>query len=117
MNKSYLLQFKDVYFSYGEEKILNKCSFQAHQNDHIVLKGTSGSGKSTIMKLILGFLKPDTGIINFSNNEQDHSTDIRAFTSCLPQELNVGEGTLAEVLDYPFRFAVNKVNKPDKKNN
>ncbi|QDP71226.1 ABC transporter ATP-binding protein [Legionella israelensis] len=113
MNESLVLQFEDVSFSFGEKSVLSHYSFTAHQNDHIVIKGRSGGGKTTILKLILGFLKPEQGFIRFYQDDKDKTTAIRRFTSWLPQELNIGEGTVQQILNYPFRFAVNKDHQSD----
>lgn len=86
--------------------MLEKFSFEAKPGKHTVLKGESGSGKSTIFKLLLGFLTPVNGSITFENNGSSHS--IRRHTAWLPQDLNLGTGIVSEVMAKPFEFAANK---------
>lgn len=114
MNERSELEFKNVCFSYDDERILTNFSFSVQKQTHVVLKGASGGGKSTILKLILGFLKPNKGEIRFYKNEEDQTANIRSYTSWLPQDLSIGVGTVADVLSYPFRFAINTTSKPDK---
>jgi len=57
------IEFKDVYLSFDETPILNGISFTVRRGETQVILGRSGGGKSTIIRLILGLLKPDSGKI------------------------------------------------------
>lgn len=62
--KSYDIEFKDVTFAYEESKnVLNNISFKANENELTAIVGNSGSGKSTITKLIAGFWNVSNGEI------------------------------------------------------
>ncbi|HGD9417097.1 TPA: ABC transporter ATP-binding protein [Streptococcus agalactiae] len=62
--KSYDVEFKDVTFAYKESKnVLNNISFKANENELTAIVGNSGSGKSTITKLIAGFWNVSNGEI------------------------------------------------------
>ena len=62
--KSYDVEFKDVTFAYEESKnVLNNISFRANENELTAIVGNSGSGKSTITKLIAGFWNVSNGEI------------------------------------------------------
>ncbi|HFZ7256618.1 TPA: ABC transporter ATP-binding protein [Streptococcus agalactiae] len=62
--KSYDVEFKDVTFAYEESKnVLNNISFKANENELAAIVGNSGSGKSTITKLIAGFWNVSNGEI------------------------------------------------------
>ena len=62
--KSYDVEFKDVTFAYEESKnVLNNISFKAYENELTAIVGNSGSGKSTITKLIAGFWNVSNGEI------------------------------------------------------
>lgn len=111
-NKSYI-SFDKVSFGFNDEVILENFCFEATEGRHTVLKGESGSGKSTILKLVLGFLKPDSGLVRFDDQEL-HPQKIRKETAWLPQDLNLGEGSLEEVMKKLFTFRVNRSQtKPD----
>ena len=55
--------FSDVSFAYGTKEILDKASFVINKDDHVIISGASGTGKSTIFKLISKELRPDDGDI------------------------------------------------------
>jgi phospholipid/cholesterol/gamma-HCH transport system ATP-binding protein len=55
--------FDHVSFAFGEHVVLRDVSFTLATGGTTMLLGASGSGKSVLLKLILGFLRPDTGAI------------------------------------------------------
>lgn len=64
--------FSDVSFAYGTKEILDKASFTINKNDHLIISGASGTGKSTIFKLITKELSPSGGdIFIMDNNIKD----------------------------------------------
>jgi len=109
-----VLEGRNIYFTYGDEVIFNDFSFDLKKGEKLVLKGESGSGKSTLFRLILGFEQPDRGSFIFNNSELT-SKNIHAFrkkTSWLPQDLNVGTGSVKEVILYPFQLKANSTKQP-----
>lgn len=63
------IEFRDVYLSFDERTILNGISFIVRRGETKLFLGRSGGGKSTIIKLILGLLKPDSGQIFIDGEE------------------------------------------------
>lgn len=57
------IEFENISFAYEDTKILNNVSLTIPQGKKIVIAGQSGSGKSTIVNLLLRFWQPDTGEI------------------------------------------------------
>jgi len=57
------VEFRNVSFSYDDKRVLNDLSFKLAQGEIKIILSGSGGGKSTILKLILGLLKPDKGQI------------------------------------------------------
>lgn len=57
------VEFRNVHFSYGDNKVLDDVSFTLLQGSIKIVLSGSGGGKSTILELILGLLKPDAGQI------------------------------------------------------
>ena len=56
-----LVSLKEVYKSYGAEKILSGASFVLNDGDRAGLIGVNGSGKSTLLRIISGRTAPDSG--------------------------------------------------------
>src|SRR5437588_325910 len=57
------VEFRNVSFSYDDKRVLNDLSFKLAQGEIKIILSGSGGGKTTILKLILGLSKPDTGQI------------------------------------------------------
>jgi phospholipid/cholesterol/gamma-HCH transport system ATP-binding protein len=57
------VEFRHVTFAYGDQIILNNISFRVMRGELLIVLSASGGGKSTILKLTLGLMKPDEGRI------------------------------------------------------
>ena len=58
-----MIEFRGVYKQFDEEPVLKNVSFKIDSGETKIILGASGSGKSTILKLILGLIRPDDGQI------------------------------------------------------
>jgi phospholipid/cholesterol/gamma-HCH transport system ATP-binding protein len=58
-----MIEFKNVTKSFNDEIVLKNISFRISDGETKIILGASGSGKSTILKLILGLIKPESGQI------------------------------------------------------
>ena len=61
--ENFNIEFENVTFSYNENKVLENVSFSLDEKKSYALVGHSGSGKSTIAKILSGFYKVDSGVI------------------------------------------------------
>ena len=57
------IEFRNVHLAFDEKVILNGVNFIVNKGETKIILGRSGSGKSTIIRLVLGLLKPDSGEI------------------------------------------------------
>lgn len=73
--ENYNIIFENVSFGYTDKKIINDLSFSLEENKSYALVGSSGSGKSTIAKLISGFYKVDGGVIKIGDKSISSYTE------------------------------------------
>jgi len=66
---SHIVELRDVHVQFDEKKVLGGLSLKVEPEDRLVIMGQSGSGKSTILRLILGILQPTSGSIFFKQFE------------------------------------------------
>ncbi len=75
--EKYDVEFKNVFFDYGEKEILKDISFKISEGSKLGIIGASGGGKTTIAKLIIKFLKAKSGEIKIGGiniNDIDSTT-------------------------------------------
>lgn len=106
----YAVVFEHVYFRYpgSQEWALKDVSFRIKANECIALVGRNGSGKTTIVKLILGLYKPTKGRILYKRWERDPNSNARwqktgvvfqdfcRFLLTLGENIEVGNAALAD---------------------
>lgn len=106
-----MIEFDHVRFSYGAREVLREVSFSIHFHERVAILGGSGDGKTTILKLILGLLRPDSGRIlvdgeDISSKTENDLREIRMKFSIVFQEgalfdsLNVKENVAFALREY-----------------
>lgn len=63
------IEFRNVYLSFDDHTVLTDISFTLAEGEMILLTGISGSGKSVLLRLAMGLLKPDSGQIFIDGRE------------------------------------------------
>src|SRR5688572_22986613 len=98
--------FEHVSLSFDDNVVLQDVTFSVHRGQTKILLGASGSGKSVILKLILGLLKPDSGTIHVNGQRIDTMTEhelmtVRGDIGMLFQETALFDSlTVAEYVGY-----------------
>ena len=69
-----VISVRDVYKSFGELNVLNGISLDVTRGENVVVLGKSGSGKSVLIKIIAGMLKPDKGDVFVLGEDICHVT-------------------------------------------
>lgn len=62
-----IIEADTLSFSYEDEWILKNATFSIEKNEFIGIIGPNGGGKTTLLKLIMGLLKPTTGVLSVLN--------------------------------------------------
>lgn len=94
-----MIVFDRVWFSYGKREVLKDVSFSINAHEKVSILGESGEGKTTILRLILGLIRPDSGHIiidgeDITNKTEDELSQVRRKFSIVFQE-----GALFDSLD------------------
>ncbi|MGC2423310.1 MAG: ATP-binding cassette domain-containing protein [Nitrospirota bacterium] len=86
-----MIEFRDVVVAYGNHIVLNRLNFRVGAHEKVAILGGSGRGKTTILRLILGLVRPDDGKIFINGQDitalsELHMRDIRQKFSIVFQE-------------------------------
>ena len=97
-----MIEVNNISKSYNEVLAVDQVSFSINKGEVLGLLGHNGAGKTTIMKMLTGFLSPDTGTINISNMSASTNTlDIQKIIGYLPENCPVWpEMSIIEYLDF-----------------
>lgn len=66
---SKVIEAEGLSFSYGNEPVFTQVSFSVYKGDFVAVMGSNGTGKSTLMRIILGELSPTYGSIKIFNED------------------------------------------------
>ena len=91
-----MISFRDVTFSYGGPPVIENATFEIGESDSICVVGPNGGGKTTLLRLILGLEKPDSGSVEvFGSSPLTMCKEI----GYMPQYLNFDPQFPISVLD------------------
>ena len=104
-----MLEIKDLYKAFGDTKVLNGFNLELFEGENLVIMGKSGSGKSVMIKCLVGLLEADSGsikimgqdITNLGRTEMD---ELRTEIGYLFQGSALYDSmTVRENLEFPLR--------------
>ena len=89
------IEFDNVDFSYDKKhNVINDLSMNIKSKEKIMIRGASGSGKSTAINLLLGYYNPDKGNIAINNIKPQYINNIFDFATVMRQEPVIFEDTI-----------------------
>ena len=98
--KGFHVKMEGVDFAYVEDqKVITGSDFVAHPNEIVALVGPSGEGKTTMIRLILGLIRPGEGevtLVDTDGNSVEINADTRRYFAYVPQGNTLLSGTVAE---------------------
>ncbi len=107
---SYAIEFDNISLSFNGKEIFRDFNMSVKKGANIAIKGPSGRGKTTLMKIIMGFVTPSQGEASVFGEKISGSTidNIRKKIYWLPQNYSIiGHGTTKQVFDNIFSLKNN----------
>ena len=96
MQKSHAIILEDISFAYKERNILENVNLEIQKGEFASIVGPNGGGKTTLLKLILGLIKPDRGKINIFDSSP---REARERIGYMPQYAHLDMNFPASVMD------------------
>ena len=108
--EEHILKVNNLNVAYNNHIVIRDFSMQLRRGEMVAITGASGSGKSSLLRALMGFVPLTSGEIIF-DGEQMHKGQmekLRRHTAFLPQDLSFPCEWVSEVLETPFLFKNNK---------
>lgn len=106
-----MLRLKNITKSFEGKKILDNFSIEIEKGEKVALRGPSGRGKTTLISIALGFVRPDSGEVEVDGEilSADTVRSIRRKIAFVPQNpAALGSGKVEEVISRPLEFKANR---------
>jgi len=116
-NQKTVIEIKDLKKSYGDNHVLNGFNMCLFEGENLVIMGKSGSGKSVMIKCLIGLEEPDSGSIivmgkDISMLKQEELDELRTEVGFLFQGSALYDSmTVRENLEFPLRRHTKKFGK------
>ncbi|HHW4668835.1 MAG TPA: peptidase domain-containing ABC transporter [Xylella fastidiosa subsp. multiplex] len=98
------IEVEGLSFRYGEDEpwVLKDCSFKIAAGESVAIIGASGCGKTTLMKLLLGLLKPTAGTIRISGRDLHKfgTRNVRSIVGAVMQDDQLFAGSVADNISF-----------------
>ena len=106
-----MIKLKDITVKINDAYILKDFNITIGKGEKVLISGKSGIGKSTLLKLILGFTLSDKGCITFDNKEFDKKNiwEIRKRMAYVSQDLDIGQGEVKALIKEIFFLKTNSL--------
>ncbi|MBU1650700.1 ATP-binding cassette domain-containing protein, partial [bacterium] len=110
-----LIDIKNLTVQFNGTSVLQNFSLAVEAGQKVTISGRSGSGKSTILRCILGFVNPTSGEVSIDGEALSSGSvwKLRRKLAYVAQEPQLGEGTTEEIMQQPFQYKANSHLKQD----
>ena len=108
MNTS-IVELTDVTLRFEGQTVLENFSLRVPPGRKVTITGPSGSGKSSILRSILGFITPERGAVRVAGELVTSQSVwyVRRRLAYVPQEADLGLGPVRRILCQPFEYRAN----------
>jgi len=104
-----LIEFINVAKKFQGKYVLRNFNLKVPEGSKTLIYGKSGIGKTTIFRLLLGFIKPDEGQLLYKNEQLNEKNiwDLRRDCAYIGQELDIADGTVREIVNDILSYKIN----------
>ena len=95
-----MFELNSVFLSFDGRPVLEEFSLLIREGEKVVLRGSSGSGKSSLLKLLLGFVEPDQGEVRYRGEKMspEVAREVRRSVAYVSQAVDWEPGNVDETI-------------------
>jgi len=100
-SKNFMITFDHIHLAFDGRRVLNDISFEVRRGEKVVVLAKSGSGKSSLFSLVLGFIEADEGNVLFDGQIIDEKIvwEVRKKIAYVDQDVSLGNGKALDLLN------------------
>ncbi len=104
-----MIKYENIHLAFNGKSVIRDLSLEINPGDKVVISGKSGSGKSSLLSLVLGFIRPDSGEVLFDGVPVDEKSvwAVRKKVAYIDQDVSLGTGTVQGLFDFVSNLKAN----------
>lgn len=105
-----MIEYKNIGLKFDDRIIFSHFNLEIKENEKVLLLAPSGRGKTTLIKMLMGFQKPDTGeiLVNGQKMTRETINVMRQTISYVSQDADIPKGIVEHVFKEVFEFHANR---------
>ncbi|MGQ8336008.1 ABC transporter ATP-binding protein [Sunxiuqinia sp. A32] len=105
-----MIRFKNITLKLGNKQLFDQFNLTVAKGEKVVFSAPSGSGKTSLLKLVLGFVDPENGKVFLNGKEvkPENLRKIRKQIGYLSQDIDFPNGKVRDVFQEIFNYSANK---------
>lgn len=105
-----IIKYENVGISFGSKKLLSNFSLCIPRGKKVLMKGKSGTGKSTLFKVLLGFEKLSEGSVYYKEKPLNPQVawQVRREVAYVSQDTDLGEGAVKDLIEEVHTYRSNR---------
>ncbi len=111
-----MITLENISLSFANKKLFDNFNLKINRGDKILLYGKSGTGKSSLLKMLLGFQMPDSGSIYFNGKISDQKSiwEFRKKVGYVSQDTDFGQGKIYALLTEMLHYSNHRELEPNR---
>jgi len=105
-----LIEYRNINLKFDERILFSDFNLEINKNEKVLFSAASGQGKTTLVRMLLGFIVPDSGeiVVNGITLSGETINSIRKDITYVSQDADLPKGIVAEVFAEVFGYRVNR---------
>ena len=101
-----IIEYRDLSIIHSHQKVLENFNLTIREGEKLLIRGKSGTGKSTLFLCLLGLMRPSGGDVYFDNLPVNGNSVslVRTKLAYVPQDVDVGRDSVNEFFDTIFSY-------------